>query len=371
MWRRFAVLVAVLALVAVACGGTEADEETTTTTTTQATDDTDAGQTDGESTLDVVKARGQLICGTNETLPGFGFREPDGSFSGLDVDFCRAIAAAVFGDANAVEFVPLTAAARFTALQTGEIDVLIRNTTWTQSRDVTLGADFAPTTFYDGQGIMARGSDGFDDTSTVEDLEGAVVCTNAGTTTELNISEAARVAGVNIDLQTSEDFDQVMAAFQAGSCDVVTTDKSGLISRKAVAEPADFREDLVIFGVTLSKEPLGPMFRANDSVWGDVVDWTVYATLIAEEKGINSGNIDSILGSTDDGEALRLFGRADDEIQTAMGLDADAFYNVISQVGNYGEIYDRNLGPDTVFNVPRGLNQLWTNGGLMYPPPAR
>ena len=240
MMKRFLVLVAMLALVAAACGDDGADDETTTTAApSETTAAPDPGGDGGQAapageTLAGIQNRGRLVCGMNETLAGFGFREPDGSFSGMDVDFCRAIAAAVTGDATNVEFVPLTAAARFPALQTGEIDVLIRNTTWTQTRDTTLGADFGPTIFYDGQGLMGLASLGFDGNSGVADLEGATVCTNAGTTTELNISEAADIVGVNINLQTFEDFDQVMANYAAGACDVVTTDKSGLISRKAM-----------------------------------------------------------------------------------------------------------------------------------------
>lgn len=371
MIKRLAALVAVLALVAAACGSDDTVDETTTTAAPdQTTVAPDVGQPTGDGTLAEVVARGRLVCGTNATLAGFAFQEADGSFKGLDVDFCRAIAAAVLGDSEAVEYVALTAAARFTALQTSEIDVLIRNTTWTQTRDTTLGADFAPTTFYDGQGIMGLTSLGFAGDSTVEDLEGATVCTNAGTTTELNMTEAARVAGTDITLQTFEDFDAVMANFAAGACDAVTTDKSGLISRKAVAEPASFQEDLVIFGLTLSKEPLGPMYRTNDGVWGDIVNWVVYATWIAEERGVTSANIDDVLASTSDGEVIRLFG-GEGELQTGMSLDADAFYNVIKQVGNYEEIYNNNLGPDTIFNVARGVNSQWTDGGLFYAPPAR
>jgi len=319
MIKKLSALLIVLALVAAACGDDDGASTTTegdAVTTTVAT--TDAGQADAGSTLATIKDRGVLICGTNETLPGFGFREADGSFSGFDVDYCRAIAAAALGDADAVEFRPLTAAERFTALQTGEIDVLVRNTTWTQTRDVTLGAHFAPTTFYDGQGVAALASKGFDSNSVIADLAGSIICTNAGTTTELNINEAITLAGIadNTTVQTFEDFDQVMNAFQAGSCDAITTDKSGLISRKAVAEPAAFRDDITIFGVTLSKEPLGPMYSSNDPQWGDIVDWTVYITFIAEEKGVTSGNIDDYLANNpDDLEAQRVFGVSDDQLR--------------------------------------------------------
>ena len=386
--KRLIALVAILALVAAACGDDDSVDDTTTTAA--ATDDggttgddggttgDDGGTTgdvaQGGSTLATVQSRGELVCGVNEVLAGFGFREADGSFSGFDTDFCRALAAAVLGDAAAVQFRPLTAQERFTALQTGEIDVLIRNTTWTQTRDVTLGAHFAPTTFFDGQGVAALASDGFTAESTIPDLAGSVICTNAGTTTELNINEAIRLAGIadSTTVQTFEDFDQVMAAFQSGSCDVITTDKSGLAARKAVAEPASFASDITIFGLTLSKEPLGPLYRSDDPQWGDIVDWLVYSTFIAEEKGITSTTMDQYLADNpDDLEAQRLFGSAEDELQTAMGLDVAAFYNAITQVGSYVEIYNNNLGPDTVFDLPRGLNTLWLEGGLLYPPPAR
>ena len=373
-------IVAALALVAAACGDDGGAEPVTTTaaatTTTAGAPPTTsaAGQPDSGSTLAAIGARGELICGVNEILPGFGLRNSDGSFSGFDVDYCRALAAAVLGDADAVNFRALTTADRFAALQTGQIDVLIRNTTFTQKHDVAFGGHFGPTTFYDGQGIAAKASDGFDSSSTMADLAGSIICVSANTTTELNMIEAVGLAGIagNTVVQALEDFDQVMAAFALGSCDAITTDKSGLIARKATAQPASFQSDIVIFGLTLSKEPLGLMYRADDPQWGDIVDWLVYATWIAEEKGITSSNIDRYLADNpNDFEAQRLFGSAEDTLNDEMGLSVDAYYNAIKQVGNYEEIYNRNLGPDTVFDVARGLNNLWFNGGLFYPPPAR
>ncbi|MDX2343251.1 MAG: transporter substrate-binding domain-containing protein [Acidimicrobiia bacterium] len=380
MIKRLLVLLAVLALVAAACGGTSDSEESTTTTaadgTTETTAATDSGGDAGQGTeggiLAAVQARGNLICGVNNGVPGFGFVDDAGSFSGFDVDYCRAIAAAVLGDSEAVQFRVVEAADRGTVIQTGEVDVLIRNTTWTQSRDAQWGGDFGVTTFYDGQGFMGLQSAGITAESGPEVWEGAVVCTIQGTTSELNATNLAAVSGVTIDLVTYADADGFMNALQSGQCDIATTDKSQLASRKATASPAEFSADLIIPGYTFSKEPLGPVYQANDSQWGDVVNWTVFASLIAEEKGITSTTLESYLAANpDDTEAARLFGGADDQLQGDMGLDALAFANVITQVGNYAEIYERNLGPDTPFNLPRGLNELWTQGGLLYPPPAR
>lgn len=387
MIKRLAVLLAVLALFAAACGGTSESDDTTSTTaattdeTTATTaggggDDSEGGGDAGQGTegarLAAVQSRGSLICGVNNGVPGFGFVDDAGSFSGFDVDYCRAIAAAVLGDSEAVEFRVVEAADRGTVIQTGEVDVLIRNTTWTQSRDAQWGGDFGITTFYDGQGFMGLQSAGVTADSGPEVWEGAVVCTIQGTTSELNATNLAAVAGVTIDLVTYADADGYMNALQSGQCDIATTDKSQLASRKATASPAEFSADLIIPGYTFSKEPLGPVYQANDSQWGDVVNWTVFATLIAEEKGITSSTLESYLsGNPDDTEAARLFGGADDQLQGDMGLDPLAFANVITQVGSYAEIYERNLGPDTPFNLPRGLNELWTNGGLLYPPPAR
>jgi general L-amino acid transport system substrate-binding protein len=300
--------------------------------------------------------------------PGFAEPQDDGSFIGFDADYCRAVAAALFGDAGAVVFTPLTAAERFTAVQTGEVDVLMRNTTWTQSRDTEVGMDFGPTTYYDGQQLMARESAGFSGSSQVADIAGAVVCTNAGTTTEKNIADAANAAGIEITLSTFEDFDIVTDNFIQGACDAVTTDGSALVGRK-VKQEGD--QEWVIFPPTpISKEPLGPVYPQNQSTFGDVVNWAVYATIIADEKGITSENIDSMLsGGSLDAEAIRMLG-GEGELQTKMGLTADAFYNVISQVGNYDEIYTRNLGP-VGLSRDGSANARWTAGGLIYAPPAR
>ncbi len=322
----------------------------------------------GNDLLAEVISRGILNCGVSGSAVAFSETQPDGSTTGFDADYCRAVAAAIFGDADAVNFVPLTAAERFTAVESGEIDLLVRNTTWTQSRDTDLVLDFGPTTYYDGQQVMARVSSGFSGASSVAELDGATVCTNAGTTTEKNIADAADAAGIEINLQTFEDFDIVTENFISGACDAVTTDGSALVGRK-VKQEGD--QEWVIFPPTpISKEPLGPVYAQNQSNFGDVVNWTVYAMIIADEKGINSENIDSMLGGGSlDAEAVRLLG-GEGELQTKMGLSADAFYNVISQVGNYDEVYTANLGP-VGLSRDGSANARWTAGGLIYAPPAR
>ena len=376
--RLGGVLVA-LALAVAACGSDDGDDQgadgDAPAETTEAAAVTEAPETEVEMTdshgdlLAIVSERGTLNCGVSGSAVAFSETQPDGSTTGFDADYCRAVAAAIFGDADAVNFVPLTAAERFTALEAGDIDLLVRNTTWTQSRDTDLVLDFGPTTYYDGQQIMARASDGFTGNSGVSDLAGATVCTNAGTTTEKNIADAANAAGIDITLSTFEDFDIVTDNFIQGACDAVTTDGSALVGRKVKQQPDD--QDWVIFPPTpISKEPLGPVYPQNQSNFGDVVNWTVYATIIADEKGITSANIDSMLGGGDlDAEAIRLLG-GEGELQTKMGLSADAFYNVISQIGNYDEIYSRNLGP-VGLSRDGSANARWTAGGLIYAPPAR
>ncbi len=381
VWRVLAVVFAV-SLVAASCGDdgddapdtaapetteaaapAEEAEEDTTTTAADVIEDTQDGDL-----LDTIMARGRLNCGVSGAAVAFSETQPDGSQTGFDADYCRAVAAAIFGDAEAVEFTALTAAERFTAVQTGEVDLLMRNTTWTQSRDTDLGMDFGPTTYYDGQQLMARASDGFSGSSQVSDIAGAVVCTNAGTTTEKNIADAADAAGVDITLNTFEDFDIVTTNFIEGACDVITTDGSGLVGRKANQQPAD--QDWVIFPPTpISKEPLGPTYGQNESRFADVVNWTVYATIIADEKGIDSGNVDAMAASPPDAEAGRLLG-GEGELQSAMGLAPDAFMQVIKQVGNYDEIYARHLNP-VGLSRDGSANAGWLEGGLIYAPPAR
>jgi len=376
---RALAVAAAATLVLAACGGDDSGSSSSNDSSTETTaasggdsDTTTAPEVvdvaEGESILDAVIARGTLNCGVSGAAVAFSYTQADGSMEGIDADYCRAVAAAVLGDANAVEFTSLTAAERFTAVQTGAVDVLMRNSTWTQSRDTEVGMDFGPTTYYDGQPLMGRASDGFTAASAVDEIDGAVVCTNAGTTTETNISELASVLGIDINLTTFEDYDQVTDAFIAGTCDVITTDGSGLVGRKAAQQPEG--EEWVIFPATpISKEPLGPVYAQNDSKWADAVNWVVYATLIADEYGVTSGDADSALAGDFGPEMQRLMG-GEGEIQTKMGLSADAFYNVISQVGNYQEIWDANLTPVGLVRAG-SANALWTNGGLMYAPPAR
>ena len=381
LWRAVAVLFAVT-LIAASCGDDEGDAEVTAPSETAAPATGDAEPADTTTTvadvvddtqdgdlLDTVLARGELNCGVSGSAVAFSETQPDGSQTGFDADYCRAVAAALFGDAGAVVFTPLTAAERFTAVQTGEVDVLMRNTTWTQSRDTEVGMDFGPTTYYDGQQLMAREGDGFSGASQVVDIAGAVVCTNAGTTTEQNIADAADAAGIDINLTTFEDFDQVTENFINGACDVITTDGSALVGRKANQQPAG--ENWVIFPATpISKEPLGPTYGQNQSRFADVVNWTVYATIIADEKGITSDNVADMAASPPDAEAARLLGAADDEQQSNMGLAPDAFYQVIAQVGNYDEIYSRHLNP-VGLTREGSANAGWLDGGLIYAPPAR
>lgn len=317
----------------------------------------------GGDTLAEVQGRGKLICANNGTLPGFGFVDEAGNFSGFDWDFCRAVAAAVLGDAEAVEGRPTTATERFPVLQSGEADVLIRNTTWTTSRDTSLGFDFAPTTFYDGQGMMVRKDSGITD---LEGLEGGTVCVQAGTTTEKNLADVFRLLGINAESVVFPDNPSTTQAYDEGRCDGLTTDKSGLV---AVQTQLTVPDDHIILDATMSKEPLGPLVRHGDNNWGDIVMWTVNCTIQAEELGITSENVDEFLGS-DDPVVLNLLG-VEGDLAQAMGLSNDFCVQVIKQVGNYAEIYNNNLGPDTPYNLPRGLNSLYTEGGLLYSPPFR
>ena len=370
------------ALVAAACGdssdgGTDDAAQTDDSDDAGSGDDTgssDDGGSDDDVTLtqdsadllDEIISRGELNCGVSTVSVGFAVQDSDGVYQGFDADFCRATAAAIFGDAEALSIAGLTAAERFTAIQTGQVDVLHRNTTFTQSRDSDVGMDFGPTTYFDGQQLMARVGDGFSPSSTVADIDGAIVCTNAGTTTEKNIAEAAELLGVSITLNTFEDFDIVTQNFIEGACDIITTDGSGLVGRKAEQQPAD-QEWAIFPGQPISKEPLGPTYGQNQSRFADVVNWTVYAMLIADEYGVNQGNVDDFVGS--EGELGRLLG-GEGEVQSAMGLAPDAFYQVIKQVGSYSDLWALHLAP-LGLQLEGSVNDLWTNGGLMYPPPAR
>lgn len=316
-------------------------------------------------TLAAIQGRGNIICGVNGQLPGFSFLDPDGNFTGFDADFCRALAAAVFGDASKVEFRPATTQERFTILQTGEIDVLIRNTTWTLVRDSELGLNATATTFYDGQGIMVPADSGI---TTLQDLEGGTICVQKGTTTELNLADVMATEGVTYTPAVFEDVNATYGAYGEGRCDAATSDKSQLVAvaKGLLPDP----DNHVVMDVTLSKEPLGPVVRHGDDQWFDIVRWVIFATIAGEEYGVSSANVDEVRGSTENPEVKRLLGLEGD-LGLKLGLTNDWAYNVLKLVGNYAEIYDRNLGPDTATTIPRGLNSLYTDGGVLYSPPFR
>jgi general L-amino acid transport system substrate-binding protein len=315
-------------------------------------------------TLETVQARGNLICGVNSQVPGFGFIDSAGNFSGFDVDYCRALSAAIFGDATKVEFRPVTAAERFTALQSGEIDILSRNTTWSLVRDTELGGNFIHTTFYDGQGMMVPTATGF---TTLEDLDGGTICVQTGTTTELNLADVMAARGVSYTPAVYEDADSTFGAYYEGRCDAVTTDKSGLVARNTIADDPSAH---LIMDVTMSKEPLGPMVRHGDDQWFDIAQWTVFVLFAGEEYEIDSTNVQDVKASTTNPEVARLLGNEGD-LGLKLGLDNEWAVNILEQVGNYEEVYNRNLGPDTPTYIPRGLNSLYTEGGLLYAPPFR
>ena len=316
-------------------------------------------------TLAEVQARGQLACGVNGGLPGMSvLNQETGVFEGMDADYCRAIAAAVLGDADAVQYVSITADQRATAIQGGEVDVIFRNTTNTLSRDAAWG-DFGPTIFYDGQGMMVRADIG---ATSLEDLAGATICVTAGTTTELNLTDQMAFLGVEFEPVVAAEIDTVYGTYEEGRCDAVTSDKSQLVGRRSsFANP----DDHVILDVTMSKEPLAPVVATGDNQWADIVTWVVNATIEAEELGITSENIGDFIGS-DNPVVARLLGETDD-LGAALGLSNDFVVGVISAVGNYGEIYDRAFGPGSGLDLSREgtLNDLWTRGGLMYAPPFR
>jgi general L-amino acid transport system substrate-binding protein len=343
----------------------------------------DTGQTDaagdqegGGSLLQQVIDRGTLRCGVNDSVPGFGFTGEAGEPEGFDIDFCRAVAAAVLGDAEAVEFSVLTAEQRFTALQSGEVDVLIRNTTWTSSRDGTEGARFLHTTFYDNQRMMVPADSGV---SSLEDLDGETICVLAGTTTELNLETVFQARGIAYEPLAFEETDPLQEAFIQGRCGAWTSDASQLAGiRSNWPSGQGGPEALVILEENMSKEPLGPVVRDGDDDWADAVNWAVISTIAAEELGIDSGNVQEMLNS-DDPEVLRLLGQpapaeaggSPEPFDAGLGLPADFAVQVVEQVGNYGEIYDRHVGPDSPLELERGFNALWIDGGLQYAPPYR
>ncbi len=314
-----------------------------------------------KGTLDNVRAKGFVQCGVNTGLAGFGAPDSQGVWKGLDIDFCRAIAAAVFGDASKVRYTPTTGVQRFPALQSGEVDLLARNTTWTIVRDTTLGFNFAGVNFYDGQGFMVPKKL---NVKSAKQLSGATVCVQPGTTTELNLSDYFRANNMTFKPVVIEKLEEVTAAYFSGRCDVYTTDVSGLVSTRGSRAPNP--ADHVILPEVISKEPLGPVVRHGDDRWFDVVKWTLNAMIEGEEMGLTSANIDQQLASKD--PAVQRFVGATGDLGKGLGLDNKWAYNIIKLVGNYGESYERNLTP---LGFDRGINRLWTKGGIMYAPPLR
>ena len=318
----------------------------------------------GAGTLDDVKAKGFVQCGVTTGLAGFAAPDDQGNWKGLDVDVCRAIAAAIFGDATKLKFTPTNAKERFTALQSGEVDLLSRNTTWTFSRDTDLGFDFVGVTYYDGQGFMVRKELAVD---SALKLGGASVCVQTGTTTELNLADYFRASNMELKSVVFETNEQARQAYDEGRCDAYTTDASGLAAERSVlAKP----EDHIILPEIISKEPLGPLVRHGDNNWGDVVRWSLNAMIIGEEFGITQANVDEMKASSQNPEVRRLLG-VEGEMGKMIGLPNEWGYNVIKQVGNYGESFERNVGLKTPLALARGLNELWSKGGLLYAPPIR
>lgn len=326
----------------------------------------DASQTVPDAaglTLKAVKARGYLQCGVSQGLPGFSNPDDKGDWTGIDVDLCRAVAAAIFGDDSKVKYRPLSAKDRFTALQSGEIDILSRNTTWTMSRDTSLGFNFAGVIYYDGQGFMVPKASNI--TSAMQ-LDGATICTQTGTTTELNLADFFRTVGHGYKVLAFEKNDEVGAAYDAGRCDAYTTDASGLHAERLKLKVPD---DHIILPEIISKEPLGPVVRQGDPQWEDIVRWTLNALVNAEELGVTKDNVEAMKVS-DTPEIKRLLG-TEGAYGEAMGLDKDWAAKAIAATGNYGEIFERNVGEKTPLAISRGINALWKNGGLLYAPPVR
>ena len=315
-------------------------------------------------TLEQVKAKGHVQCGVSRGLPGFSNADDAGNWTGLDVDLCRAVAAAVFGDASKVRYTPLSARQRFTALGAGEIDILSRNTTWTMTGDTQLGLNFAGINYYDGQGMMVPASLGVE--SALE-LDGANICTNTGTTTELNIADYFRANNMSFNLVDFEKSDDAVAGYDAGRCNVYTTDRSALAAQRGKLTNPD---DHVVLPEIISKEPLGPVVRQGDDQWFNIVRWSLHAMINAEELGVTSENVNNKTASSEDPSIKRLLG-VEGNFGEELGISNDWARNIISQVGNYGESYERHVGPNTPLKLSRGVNALWTDGGIMYAPPIR
>ena len=316
-----------------------------------------------QTTLERVKQRGQLICGTSTGIAGFSMADGQGNWSGLDVDVCRALAAAIFDDPAKVKFIPLASKDRLTALQSGEIDVLPRTTTWTLSRDAGQGLNFTPVNYYDGQGFQVRAKAGV---KSVKDLNGASICTVQGTTNELNLSDYFRVNKMKYEVVAFQGIDETVKAYESGRCDAISTDMSQLVSyRLKMSDAAEH----VLLPEVISKEPLGPYVRQGDDEWFDIVRWTVFALVNAEELGVTKANLAEMLKS-ENPEIRRLLG-VEGKFGTGLGLTPDWIARIVRHVGNYAESYERNLGSGSRINLPRGINNLWSKGGIQFAPPVR
>ena len=316
-------------------------------------------------TLDAIKARGQVICGVNTGLAGFAQADSSGKWSGLDIDVCKALAAATLSDPEKIKYVPLTAQQRFTALQSGEVDVLARNTTFTLTRDASLGLTQTVANFYDGQGFMVPVKSKM---KSAKQLKGQTVCVQSGTTTEKNLTDYSKANGLNIKPVVFEKQEAATGAYFSGRCVAFTTDASGLSSVRS--QQAKDPNEHVILPELISKEPLGPMVRRGDDEWFAIVKWVIYGTMEAEEYGVTQANVDQMKSSTDP-VVQRILGGGNEDTGKLLGLDKDWMYRVIKAVGNYGESFERNVGPKTPLNLPRGVNNLWNKGGLMYAYPIR
>jgi len=322
-----------------------------------------AAPASAQATLDTVKKRGKILCGVSPVAPGFSYADDKGARRGLDVDICRAISSAIFADPDKVDYVPLNTNVRFQALQSGEVDILSRQNTWSFTRDTSLGLDFGPVVFYDGQGLMVPAKLGV---KSAAELSDAAICLLPGTTTLQNLEDYFRPRNVKYESVVFENSDEWRNAFFSGRCDAISTDRSDLASVRAIANDP---EQYVVLPETISKEPLAPTIRQNDSNWRDIVNWSVYALIAAEEKGITQGNVEDHLKS-EDPEVQRMLG-VNGDFGKMLGLDNKWAYNIIKSVGNYAEVFDRNLGPKTRLGLSRGPNELWTKGGLLYAPPFR
>ncbi len=361
--KRFLLMLGMIVLVSMIIVGCSGEEATTDDPANDDGTETTDTTTGSGGKLAEVMDRGHLIMGSNNTLPGFGYLNSAGEEEGFDVELGQVMATAIFGDKDAIEYRPLSAQERFTAVQSGEVDVLIRNTTWTLTRDVEVGLAFGPTTFYDGQGMMVPADSGF---TTLEDLQGARIGVEQGTTTELNLTDQMRARGVDFEPVLFADRDSLIAAYESGTVDAWTTDQSGLVaSYEVLADPSEH----VIMDVVLSKEPLGPAVLDGDTRFFEVMYWSIMATIQAEEFGMTSENVDDFLDS-EDPDIQRFLG-VEPGNGAQLGLEEDFAYQIIKQVGNYGEIFDRNIGAESPFNLERGLNALYTDGGILYSPPFR